>query len=312
MRLVMTAVFATAWMFLSPFASAQHIACNGCSDPLYEDVVRYAGPGDHHVYDLSRGILRRYRVECGTGGWIQGAGDGPAESGAATSSGPVTLGEQSAAYCTTPPTVALIPNDTAVENAFTLLRQAYLETQGTLAKDLVIDYGDLGFPFPAAPSAFDVVRDANLRAMIGDRLNNANFGIMSRAGLFYLAAAGDALLGFRDAISITVTIRMPNGTTVRYLWVRAGAGAGATYLKGQSRTMGGQLIPEAENNRDNAGTWFGNPPTGAEEDLSEMPGHLAWLGARLQEIGGNNVRVECRWDGSTAGGSLVCTIVGRP
>lgn len=184
-----------------------------------------------------------------------------------------------------------VPAD--IQALFDDARRFYVATNGTLKAAVTVIADDLNLQGLTGGDAFDVVRDANLRARLGDRLatgtlpgwsNLDRAGEQITQGLFGLIGAGDA--------SIEVTILFSDGSRVVYkLSVNSGTGQ---YLENRARTAGGELIPES-NSPGNQGVWYGG---GAE--LAPLVDHMQYF-----------IQAEISYSGTGSSfGSVTCTWIG--
>lgn len=256
---------------------ARSARCEGCDLAQYRQAALALGPGKHVISSFSTNELRGYEV------WVH---EEPGFS-----------------------TLRVKPWTVPAEywDLFAEARRFYLIAP-SFSKVIHVNGGDLGVEGLTGATAYDIMGDANLRGRLGDRLVQPLPGvdaIIDRA-LAGIAAGAYGHLGISDA-TIFIVVVTYDGSTVSYE-VKLGSMNGQ-YLEGESRTSGGQVIPE-DDTEDWEGTWYGEA-----EDLGAFRTHLLGIGANLTEPYANYNgyyihSVTCTWDGDAT--QLSCHVDWRP
>jgi hypothetical protein len=294
------------------------VPCWYCTDAQMREVVVWRGPGTHYVSDIPGGVLRRYTVTCGTGGQIQGSGEAALSGESATDAAESPAEKQpelyAQAWCTGTASVVPATVEQGALDQFYVVRQVWIDTGGTFVKSVDFPYVNAGLfwnppPGPlGGPNAYNVVGDANFRAMLGTALaNNSPMGFEYLRGLgVYVGAMINAFGGQTDGLRIVIRVVFPDGSSVVYEF-RYGD-ASAAYQPGSARTPVGQLIPDPDtaNSPNGAGFWSEQGPYGGQEDLERFLEYMRMRGVRIVRGEGSRIRsVSCTWDGQT----LTCTTI---
>lgn len=288
-----TAFSRTAW-------AQARISCPSCSEQGYANAAVSYGVGDHHVFDLPRGQLRRYFVECMSNSQ-QMQPSMALEQGSTDATSTPTADESSTPAITMYGCDGMLyPNeevpDPATAEAFGYVKQFYDETGGSFSKEIEVPISAISVSNPPG-SAYDVAWNSNQRGMIADSLTR-NIPNASAAAN-WLLGHGASAFGFTDGVVITVTITFTDGSQVQY---QCELGKSAKYVEGSARTPGGQVIPDSSS-ANYAGEWL-EISGGITEDLEQFVFHLQRLGIPIERAEGARIRrVTCSWDGRT----LRCT-----
>lgn len=258
-------------------AEARSARCEGCSDTQFNQKAIELGKGRHVISSFSTNKIKMFDVFDGSGG------------------------EPGVPFFLVASPVA-VPAD--IKAVFDDARSFWALTNGTMKLMGVVIWADEidGVPGLDGKTAFDVIRDVNLRGRLGDRLGTGalpGFANLERAGE-QIVQGVFAKVGMGDA-SIEIIVKFRDGSTVVYrLETNAGTGQ---YQEGKSRTADGEVIPEA-NSSGNQGTWYG--PTG----LASLGDHLVGLGAKMTYVGSggwNRISsIVCVWDAK--GQQLICKV----
>ena len=277
MRIALFVGFAFATSLASAEARAGSARCEGCTESQFRSKAVSLGVGQHIITSFSTNQIKLYSVTDISGGepnvpvrWVASQQAVPAD----------------------------------IQGLYNDIRTFYVQTNGTMRAAVEVRAVDLGMPrVTTGTTAFDVVRDVNLRGQIGDRLGRGNLpgvanldriGELLVQGIFGFFGAGDA--------SIEVTVRFDDGSISVYR-LSNGSYQG-DYQEGRGRTSEGQVIPE-ENSRAYEGTW-----TGANE-VPKIVEHLKGLGANIvyQGTGTTQYSASCSYNGITGG--LLCVVQRR-
>ncbi|WP_295945471.1 hypothetical protein [uncultured Xanthomonas sp.] len=273
-----------AGTFYGPSAEAAAIRCESCQDDgdfRAEAVNR--GTGTHIVYNVSGNKIQQWYVGSGGGG-----GGVPLRT--TTAANPVVRKQ-------TPPPGA----SEEVRRAHEL----YVSGGGTIRPTYNVPVSMLGLnPDAASKTAYEFVRDANLRAMIESATGNVNV-ISSVVGANVLTAMTDLLqlasnyTGLRDQARIMYKVVFKDGSYVTII-VNLENQNGNTE-PGSARTGAGQLIPSDIQEVQGDWTDYGG------ENLNRMAEHMQSLGATIKVVGsqGGSVRaISC----SGSGVQQVCLV----
>jgi hypothetical protein len=246
--------------------------CRGCSASVMEYQARHQGPGTHVVYDLATGTTLGFEVHYEPDVWTGGG----------------YWDQMFAAPTSVDPEVQALIDSLSIY---------FGETNGLMASFITVALDDLdNLPSGVSgASAYDIVRNANIRAMLGDRLAQGNIPGASNA-FFTLVNMGMSIAGVTSGTVLEVTVVSADGTSTVFK-IEVGVGS-AEYQSGRARTEDGQLIPEA-NSPNYAGTY--------SSPSADFVGHLGGLGIPVSGGGGGGsiIWLECVWDGQ----NLHCTIV---
>lgn len=254
-------------------AEASSTRCEACSDSQFREKAKQLGVGEHVITSFSTNQVKIFRVWDGANG----------EPGV-----PSVLVVQP---------VSVTPS---IQGAFDDIHRFYLQTNTTMKAAVSVRGADLGVPgLTGSTTAYDVMRNANLRAQLGDRLatgtlpgwsNLDRIGEQITQGVAGFFGAGDA--------SIEVAVELAGGTIVVYK-LDATSGTGQ-YQKDRSRTQDGQLIPEA-NAPEYQGTWRDGPG---------LPGLVNYFRGIGIEVDPNaNGNLVCTWTVRPSGSTLYCRYV---
>jgi hypothetical protein len=239
-------------------AEAIPLRCDSCQNDgdFRAEAVRM-GPGTHLVYNVGANVIQQYYVGSSTGG---GGGGGVVPRAA----NPVVLKQ-------TPPAAAV----EEVRRA----NRVYVEGGQTLRPTYVVPVDMLGLnPDARSKTAYDYVRDFNLRAMVESAAGNVNV-ISQVVGADVLTAVSDLIqlasnyTGLRDQARLMFKVVFKDGSYVTIV-------VNLEHQNGQSepgseRTAAGQLIPS--DIQQVQGTWtdYGG------ENLKAMATHMGALGAAM-------------------------------
>lgn len=151
------------------------------------------------------------------------------------------------------------------------------------------------------PNAYNVVADANFRAMLGDALIRSIPAL--NAVLLALEARADRererWANRTDSLPQHLRVVFPDGSNVVYSFRRGDSTA--TFRSDSAMTAAGQAIPDPQTANSPVGTgyWSAVGPNGGHEDLQRFLAYMRSRGARIVDDGdaGSNRGVTCRWDG---------------
>lgn len=247
-------------------AQASSARCEGCTDAQFKTRAIALGEGQHVITSFSTNKIKMFNVRETSGGepgvpprWIA--------------------------------TAVAISAD--MQSVFNDGREFYVATAGTMKAVVVVRGIDLGVPgLTSTTTAYDVLRDFNLREQLGDRLATGTlpgWANLDRAGE-QIVQGLFAVIGASDA-SIEVTVEFSDGSTVVYK-LNTNAGTGQ-YQVNRSRTKNNQAIPES-NSPEYQGTWGGS-------DQPALANHMSGLGAIVTYTGagGGYGSMTCTWVGTT-------------
>ena len=189
------------------------------------------------------------------------------------------------------------PPEVAIKAALGL-QEIFLSSHGAMKARATQSATGLGGNWGTA-NAYDVVRDANLRAQLLDRLRDGSQPLSSvSANINALRAIANTLLGLTQEIELLLTVEFYDGTQIE---VNMNLGRETSeYIARSGRTADGELIPD-QNSASFAGRWTG-------DDLDRLRGHMESLGAGSTSLGsGRRIEwLECSW--SNANTTLHCRI----
>jgi hypothetical protein len=241
-------------------AEAVPLRCDTCQNDgdFRAEAVRM-GPGTHLVYNVGANVIQQYYVGSSSGGG--GGGEVPR---AARAANPVVLKQ-------TPPAVAV--EEVRRGN------RVYVEGGQTLRPTYVVPVEMLGLnPDARSRTAYDYVRDQNLRAMVESAAGNVNV-ISQVVGANVLTAVSDLIqlasnyTGLRDQARLMFKVVFKDGSYVTIV-------VNLEHQNGQSepgseRTAAGQLIPSEIQQVQGTWTDYGG------ENLAAMATHMSGLGAAM-------------------------------
>lgn len=267
MKGMLSSILLVSCLLLSAAAQASVARCEGCSEAQFRQMAINLRTGRHVISSLSTNQIRMYEVYFERD---------------------LHRSDPNYGWQAIPVTV---PPD--IQEAFVVARDFYVLTAGSNAYVVTVDGGSLGVQGLHDATAYDVMTDINLKGRLGDRLTRElpdTSDAVNRM-ILQIAAGGLAFIGVGDA-SIKIVVVLADGSTVTYEFTPADITT-ADYQEGQSRTEGGQVIPES-NSADNTGTWYGNG-----EDLSGLLNYLNEIGATTSGTGSGTIimRMDCSWDG---------------
>lgn len=196
-------------------AHAADIRCDWCNSPWdYEDQARYAGDGNHVVYNLS--TFQAYAFDVSWGG------------------GPVELEGQ----------VSVVSLGQVWQNELAPYQAFAAETGGTMTLMAVISIEDLNIgAVPPGTNAYDIVRSVELRGRIADRLNQGGFpGIGANASAFFQTIRTGSLAPLIGSeVRVRIEVQTSDGKVV---FVKTASTDQYQYQPGESRGKNGHVIPE--------------------------------------------------------------------
>lgn len=232
------------------------------------------GTSTVHVYSLPSNVIRQYEVVCnGSQLGAPSVSDGSfASNKDIVARGSVE--EQNAACPSQRLAIEMTP-DHATKVYFDALYQVFVETGGTMVKDLTLPAGSL----PATPTgttAYDVVNSPSRRALISDQMQIDPLVVagLSNAANFLFQGA-NSYLGFSDGMILKITLEFSDGSSCVFEW-RQGSDT-FEYKPDSARTEGGQLIPDDEVDADGS-DWSDPGPYGNGDDLRRMVDRLQRMG----------------------------------
>lgn len=248
-------------------ASAVAVRCDTCRDDGHfrAEALRL-GTGTHLVYNVHTNSIQQYYIQGNTSG---GGGDVPRAVKASSSL---------SVFRQTPPAAAVQEVDRA--------HRVIVEGGGTLRPTYVIGVDMLGLnPSAREKTAYDYVKDANLRAMVESAAGNVNV-ISQVVGANVMTAVTDLLqlasnyTGLRDQARLMFKIVFKDGSYVTVI-VNLEYQNGQTEV-GSERTAAGQKIPTDIQEVQGEWTDYGG------ENLGRMATHMESLGAKMVGTGPTN------------------------
>ena len=278
-------MFASALLWLGASypgqASAAQLPCSCYNAYDAYDLAYMQGDGEHTLYNLSTGQVFIFRVS----GW----------NGA-----PIEFGRDDIVVQQVD-----VPPD--IQQGFAVVHGFYVAAGSTQAQtEIPIDDLQLSTQIPESTTAYDVVSNNNIQAIIGDRINNQTLPAKYNTAAFKSQLVQTVLtyLGLTDAIRADVVVRMRDGSKVTFRWE---ANTQRTqYVKASGRTPHGQLIPDA-NSADFQGTWYGNNG----DDLDFIYQRLRDMNVPIVHVGGGGTdirQIKCNWrPNEGGGGTLDCS-----
>ena len=272
-------------------AAPTAIRCDTCDEGGFRAEAVSRGAGVYITYNLANNTVSQYYVGSSSGG-----GGGPtvprrAGDASTAAAGPVVLRQ-------TPPAAAI--EEVRRGN------RAYVEGGMTIRPTYVVPVNQLGLNADAAQkTAYDYVRDANLRAMVESSTGSIDT-ITKVVGAGFLNAVSDLIqmasnyTGLRDQARMMFRIVFQDGSYVTVI-VNLENQNGNTE-PGSARTPAGQLVPS--DIQDVQGDWTNL----GGEDLGRMNGHMANLGATMVPLGKISGSVIKGISCSGSGGSKICHV----
>lgn len=262
MKLVFALLLSLAASLTAFSAHSKVMRCDTCTtDTHFKEWAKTLGPGTHQIYNLHAGILQQWYVPRG-GPVPVPAGSIQAPSGQPQKQTPAP----------------------AAQEEFNAARKVYTIGGGTLRPIINVPVTELDLPasFIINKTAYDLVRDQNLQAMLESAAGSTE--VITRVtssslltALADLVNLSTSVLGLKAQAALIFRIEMSDGSTV-HLRVHLDYPT-AEYLGDTARTAGGQLIPSHEHELQ--GTWHNT--TG--DDLQRMADHMGDLGATVQYVG---------------------------
>ncbi|MDZ4813153.1 MAG: hypothetical protein SGI99_11140 [Pseudomonadota bacterium] len=214
-------------------AQADIIECDDCADNTYQAQALSVGVGDHLVYDLARGALKQFSVDC--------AGMEPLRmtpervrqtksvaelsllfTAARTSAAAITLA------CKRPLIAKLVQPTAATQSAFESALSFYWLAGNS--KTLDVDLAWHEFPDVAdrfrVSSAFDIVSDYNARIRIAEWLGDGSAPAFADPLPAVLQALTNSVPGelfnasawFNRGMHVIVSLNFVDGSRVKYDW----------------------------------------------------------------------------------------------
>lgn len=285
MKSYLLAVLLSASILAIPAQADARVArCDTCrTDIDFRNRAQVLGPGQHLVYNLSANILQQWYVPWGTP-----PTDPKFHRQAQAFSGRITK---------------QIPNPAAVEE-LDRAHEVYVEGGGSLRPIINVPISILDLPFGQNKTAYDVVRDFNLRSMIESAA--ADYEVLSTVtGDSLMTAIADlksiatSYLGLRDQVALLFRIVMTDGS---YFFVLINLDQpNGEYVEDSARTANGQAIPEEI--EDVNGEWNGS----VGDDLGPMANHMRILGATLNFVGSSGGTIKSIVCSGT-GSAKVCVV----
>lgn len=268
-------------------AEAVPVRCDTCQiDGDFRAEAVRMGPGTHLVYNVSTNVIQQYYVGSSTGG-----GGGGEEPRAARAAAPVVLKQ-------TPPPAAV----EEVRRA----NRVYVEGGQSLRPTYVVPVDVLGLnPDAASRTAYDYVRDQNLRAMVESATGSVNV-ISKIVDANFLTSLSDLIqmtsnyTGLRDQARLMFRVVFKDGSYVTVI-VNLEHQNGESEV-GSERTAAGQLIPADIQQVEGKWTDYGG------ENLGRMADHMASLGASMKYTGPTSSGVVQAITCSGSGTSKTCVV----
>jgi hypothetical protein len=252
------------FVLFAPPSHAALLRCDGCSYAAYEQKALARGRGIHFVYDLINSRVVSFDVEYDR------------ETGQTFISPDYV----------DPSTVALV-------NALSAFHK---ETGGSMIQTIEINGDDLQVNGLGGANAFDVLRDGNLRAGVGDKLMTS---FPSQRGSDLIETYSEqlvrglvAVFGLTEGVVLEVRIHFIDGSSVVFTidWTANTA----EYRQGSARTAQGDQIPES--NGAGASGSYGFP--GDNVGADRFSNYMRELGALVEAVNGATHFV-CSFDGVT-------------
>jgi len=268
------------------------VECRGCDLQAMSAAATHHGAGMVVVWNPVDAAIHRYEVRCGVNPSFPTAGSTDDRKEATTIAAPGCFAEE-----------ADLAADLAAIAA--ALSTVYNGTSGTWFARFDVEARHWTLPgwTQRAPTANDYVSDANLRAMLNDRLRKgalAHAGEAPLAGAFaYLLAHADAAAAFTDKPRAALDVTFTNGSKVR---VDVQPGGPAQYVEGSARDETGQFVPDA-NAANYAGSWHydGDQHLALERLVHTIEG----LGGKVVR-GDTDASLRCVWNRADA--RLACKV----
>ncbi|MBT2767591.1 hypothetical protein J7J08_08060 [Stenotrophomonas sp. ISL-67] len=244
-------------------AEAVPVRCDTCRDDgdFRAEAIKL-GPGTHLVYNVGANVIQQYYIKSST------SGGGGQEPRAARAASQVVLKQ-------TPPPAAV--------EELRRGNRVYVEGGMSLRPTYVVPVDVLGLnPDARSKTAYDYVRDQNLRAMVESATGNVNV-ITNIVDANVLTSMSDLVqmttnyTGLRDQARLMFRVVFKDGSYVTVI-VNLEHQNGESEV-GSERTAAGQLIPA--DIQQVQGTWtdYGG------ENLGRMADHMASLGASMKYTG---------------------------
>lgn len=277
--LASTAVGGHARASAEPWGTA--VQCERCStDALLEMAAMARGPGNYLVYSLTHGRIISVQVHDADFPVVPPGGD-PAKKG------------DVAAW-----PVSRQPVPPLAASAFSSLKSLLEFSDGVSFAVLRIPAGELGVDGLDGATIYDVMGDANLVRMLADRLAKPDMASVASIPDPLRATTGYLLQGVLARFNATPTpfliFRVVTQDGGRMDFKVTGATPYAEYQEQQSRTPGGQLVPEAPSR----GTWRGEI-----DDLAQLADYMRRLGVTVTGAGSD--KLTCSLEATT----LACVLL---
>ncbi len=259
-------------LFFASSVNAAAIQCTGCSESVYPQRAMQLGRGTHVVFDLLNRRAAAFTV----------------------------------IYDTELRMWDVKPSALAPEAAewVSALADYYADTGGLMSKTVEVSSEQLGIVGLGGASAYDVLRDRNLRVRIGDRLATAGIPAADGTRAFTTMVdvarrIGYGTTGWVDGVTIDVRIVFTDGASMTFRVTPDSLQA--PYLEGSARSASGEGLLEA-NTREYEGTY--NLPSSQESE--QFLRRAGELGVRIVRVGGasGGGRFSCTFDGTL----LTCRI----
>lgn len=310
-----TAVRGIATLLLLIFASgsvvAETIPCPNCSADDLREAAASRGPGQHYVADIPGNVLKHYQVECPSGPNPNAIDPKSDKSVGQDSSSKSDFGFVMDSYCGGNVRVTDLAVAQSVADSFAIVRRVWIDTAGTFSKTVEVHYSNMNFYYQGGPTggpnAYTAVGDFNFRSQLGQHIGQNGAYV---SGVFsylegvsnYIGGMINAFAGQTDGLRIEVTVTFSDGSTAKFGWTYGQSAA--AYIPNESRTPGGQGIPE-DVGPGGAGHWSPSGPLGAD-DLEQFVNFLQMRGIPITRASGSQIRgVTCTWEGT----QLTCTTI---
>lgn len=273
-------IFVAALILVSVDAKAAVMPCDGCSDFSMEDMAKYAGDGEHVVYDVSSGKFHRYYVS----GW------GESE---------INFGQEVS--------VVRIPTTQFEQESINELRDFSLVYGSPLAASVDVYIQDMAHSLIYANvTPYDVVSDANIRFQIEERVETAvRAGSSFNSSVQRIFELAEGLFGAPVSVGADITLHFADGG--RATFRKTTKFGKYTYVPGTARYSNGQVVIEA-NTPAYSGMWHFSG--GNSVEIDDFVASAADVGARWLGVvpgGDDSVTIICNW--KPLDGLLECQVV---
>lgn len=280
----LAALIGISSLFTLGTAEARVYRCDSCyTDNDFKVLAKTLGNGqDHIIYNLPANLIQTW--------WVP---DDGIIVDPLSGAGTFALPSQPPTKITTPPSAVI-----ELDKAHTV----YVIGGGTLRPIINVPISELHLPHALNKSAYDVVTDANLRAMVesaaGDiAVMSAVTGANLLTAIADLTGLATSYLGLRDQSGLLFKVVMSDGS---YFHIKVEINhPNGDYLEGTARTASGQLIPESI--YDVQGEW-----SGSSDNLAAFVDHVIELGAKVTYVGTGGVITGTVCSGS--GADKVCVV----